>query len=68
MLLEHGALGMLLHCIEGDSHAILMETCMLVLLQHYIVFREIVGPTSTPCVGPTTPCIEGDAIMGPQKM
>ncbi len=55
MLLEHGALGMLLPHIEGDPCVILMETCALVLLQHDIVLREIIGPTSTPCVGPTTP-------------
>jgi len=68
VLLEHGALGMLLRCIEGDRRAILMETYGLVLLQHDIVLRETIGPTSTLCVEPTTPCIERDAIMGPHKI
>jgi hypothetical protein len=65
VLLERGALAMLLCHIEGDPCIALMENCGLVLLQHNIVLTEIIGPTSTPRVGLATPCIEGDAIMGP---
>jgi hypothetical protein len=52
VLLEHGAFGVLLHRIQGDLRAILMETCALVFLQHNIVLKEIIGPT--------TLCVEGD--------
>ncbi len=65
VLLEHGALGVWLRHIEGDLCAALMETYALVLLQHNIVLMKVIGPTSTPRVGPTTPHIEGDAIIGP---